>query len=92
MPQQIGLDSSNTAVSPKWKQYAAGTHDLVADSPTRAHCARLIVMLAAGDLSAAYGPGGETAGSMPLTGLPASYRHVGSTSGVTSTAAFVAYW
>lgn len=92
MPQQSGSDNPNLGDAPRWKGYAAGTRDLVADSPDGKTCARLIVMLAAGDLTNAFGPGGEAAGNMPLTGLPANYRHQGSTSGVTSTAAFVAYW
>lgn len=93
MPQQAGSENSvHEGVSPKWKQYALGTHDLVADSPNGRTCARLIVMLAAGDLTAAYGPKGEAGGNMPLTGLASQYRHPGSTSGVTSTVAFIAYW
>jgi hypothetical protein len=91
MPQQAGSDNTATSDSIKWKQYAAGTHDFVADS-NGSTCARLVILLAAGDLTAAYGPKGADGGSMPLTGLPAGYRHHGSTSGVTTTAAIVVYW
>ena len=92
MPQQAGSDNPNTSDAPKWKRYAAGVCDFVADSPNGRTCARLVILLADGDLTHAYGPGGEVAGDMPLTGLPKGYRHQGATSGVTSTVALVAYW
>jgi hypothetical protein len=92
MPQQAGSDNPSIADAVRWKRYAAGACDFVADSPNGKTCARLVILLAAGDLTSAFGPGGEAAGNMPLTGLPAGYRHQGATSGVVSTAALVAYW
>ncbi len=93
MTQAAGPTNPATDNATKWKQYAgsASVRDLLADSPNGRTCARLIVMLAAGDLTHAYGPGGE-AQDYPLTGLPSGYRHQGATSGVVSTVAFVAYW
>jgi len=92
MPQQAGSDNSATGDAPKWKQYAAGVCDFVADSPNGKTCARLVIMLAAGDLSPCYGPRGDAGPNMALTGLPAGYRHQGSTSGCTASVAIVAYW
>ena len=74
-----------------WKQYAAGgPYNLVTDSPSGTACARLVVMLAAGDLTHAVLPDGVT--DRPITGLPANFQHLGATSSITPTVSVVVYW
>ena len=51
MPQQAGSDSPNTGDAPKWKQYAPGPCDFVADSPNGKTCARLVILLGPGDFA-----------------------------------------
>ena len=92
MPQQAGSDNPNTADAPKWKHYPPGVCDFVADSTNGKTCARLVVTLGPDDFTHAYGPAGEAGGDMPIVGMPEGFRHQGSTSGVTSTVALVAYW
>jgi hypothetical protein len=72
-----------------WKRYAAGTHDFVTDVDGPGLPVRFIQLLAAGNLSMCKNEYGT---DMPLTGLPDGYQHLGYTSAVTSSVAFVAYW
>lgn len=82
----------STVPGHSWKQYAAGgPYNLVADSPTGNTAARLIVLLAAGDLTHAV-MSDAAATDRPLTGLPSGYQHVGHTSSVTPSVAIVVYW
>jgi hypothetical protein len=86
-----GRFTDSNACAPAWKQYAAGgPYNLVADSPDGAACARLVVLLAAGDLTHAILSDGAT--DRPITGLPAGYQHQGNTSSITPTVAVVVYW
>lgn len=74
----------------RWKLYAAGAErDLVVDSPDGRTCARLVVILAAGDFTSCKDYGGV---DRPLPGLPAGFRHLANVSAINSTQAFIAYW
>lgn len=77
------------SVPSRWKQYAAGAHDLAADADGSGGAARKIVMLEAGDLTVCEDASGV---DRPLTGLPAGFEHIAIVRAVTSTAPFVAYW
>jgi hypothetical protein len=86
-----GKNKESMLVGSNWKAYAAGgPYDFVADSPDGKACARLIVMLAAGDLTHAFLPDGAT--DRPLIGLPAGYQHMAACSGASPTVAIVVYW
>lgn len=79
-----------TGVGEKWKQYASGSlQDLAADSPDGATCARMIVMLAAGDLTHCHDAYNN---DVPLTGLPAGYQHIASVQKAHGSVGFIAYW
>ena len=87
----LGRNNTGINVGESWKQYAPGAvADLVADSPDGKSCARMLILLAAGDLTACYQPDGVT--NRPLTGLPDQYMHLGATSGATCTVGMIAYW
>jgi hypothetical protein len=84
--------NDSTVPGHAWKQYAAGgPYNLIADGPTANCCARQIVLLAAGDLTACV-MGDAAATNRPLTNLPAGYTHVGHTASVTPSVAIVVYW
>jgi hypothetical protein len=87
MPRAAISDSDHVGMD--LKQYAAGgPYNLVADGGTGC-CARLIVMIGAGDLSACVNAAGV---DRPQTGLVAGERIEADIQSVTSTAAFRAYW
>ena len=77
-------------VGDDWKQFAAGgPFDLTDGTNGPQRCARRVVMLAAGDLTACVNAAGT---NKPLTGLAAGYVHDGHTQSITPTAACIVYW
>jgi hypothetical protein len=86
----FGKFNDSTSIGSRWKQYVSGgLRNLVTDSPDGATCARMVVLLAAGDLTVCK-DGSDV--DRPLTGLPSGFQHTGSISEVNATVAFIAYW
>jgi hypothetical protein len=81
--------NGGTAPASDWKQYEAGSHNFLTDEGVPHIAARMIVMLADGDLTTCRNENGI---NRPLTGLPAGFEHRGRTTAVTSTVPFIAYW
>ena len=90
MPVKQGLRSKSTFVAEDFIPLAAGSHDLVALSPSGQHCARRIVLVAAGDLLQLWNAHGVNRG--PVAGLAANFTHDGDTSYVQCTAAIMVYY
>ncbi len=89
MPAKQGLRSKSTYVGETWKSYPAGVADLVADSPSGKHCARRVVIDAAGNFTHLYNAKGV---DVPLLARAAGYVHDADTSYVDCNVAFTVYW
>lgn len=79
----------SSGVASKWKQYASGQHDLAADPDGAGRPARLLVALADGSFTELVNVEGN---NQPIADVFQGFSHLGATSAVTSTMAFVAYW
>ncbi len=77
-------------VGDDFKEYAAGTYDLTADSPDTKTCARRIVIKGTASTTASFT--NRKGVARTLSALKAWYVHDGHTQAITCDVAFIAYF